>query len=110
MGACFLFHELPLREGDEALAEIHRVLAPRGTLAIVEPSPIQFRPRDLGRFLRDAGLGGLYFSLLAWGIYEPFAGAWHRRDIGDWLDRHGFDLREDRVGMPLRTIVAVRRR
>jgi ubiquinone/menaquinone biosynthesis C-methylase UbiE len=109
VGACFLFHELPVAEGDQALAELHRVLAPQGTLVMVEPSPLQFRPRDLWSFLRRARIAGLYFSLLAWGIYEPFAAGWHRRDVATWLDRHGFDLQEDVVGMPLRMIVATRR-
>ena len=108
-GACFLFHELPTREGDEALAELHRVLVPHGRLVLVEPSPLQFRPRDLGGFLLRGRLAGFYFWLLALTTYEPFAAEWHRRDVPAWLDRHGFDLVEDVVGMPLRTIVAVRR-
>jgi ubiquinone/menaquinone biosynthesis C-methylase UbiE len=108
-GACFVFHELPTREGDEALAELHRVLVPHGRLVLVEPSPLQFRPSDLGRFLGRGRVAGLYFWLLALTTYEPFAAEWHRRDLPAWLDRHGFSLEEDDVGMPLRTLVAVRR-
>jgi hypothetical protein len=52
---------------------------------------------------------GLYFWLMALTVYEPFAAAWHQRDVRAWLDAHGFDLQLDEVGMPLRTIVAVRR-
>jgi ubiquinone/menaquinone biosynthesis C-methylase UbiE len=108
-GVCFVFHELPTADGDQGLAELHRVLVPHGRLVLVEPSPLQFRPRDLGRFLRRGRLAGLYFWLLALTTYEPFAAEWHRRDLPAWLDRHGFDLLEDVVGMPLRTLVAVRR-
>jgi ubiquinone/menaquinone biosynthesis C-methylase UbiE len=108
-GACFVFHELPPSVADEALAELRRILAPGGTLAFVEPSPLQFRPRQLARFARANGPLGLYFWLLARLVYEPFAAAWHRRDIGAWLDAHGFDLREDVAGVPLRLVTASRR-
>jgi ubiquinone/menaquinone biosynthesis C-methylase UbiE len=108
-GACFLFHELPPRAGDEALAELRRVLAPGARLVIVEPSPLQFRPRQLVRFARERGVTGLYFWLLARAVYEPFAAAWHRRDVPAWLDAHGFDLVEDENGVPLRLLSATRR-
>jgi hypothetical protein len=84
------------------------VLAPGGLLAFAEPSPLQFRPRELGRFLRRHRLAGLYFWLLARSVYEPFATAWHRVDIGAWLRRHGFALEHDDLGMPIRIIVAKR--
>lgn len=109
VGACFVFHEIPTAEGDVALDELRRVLVPGGTLVLVEPSPLQFRPRELLRFLRGAGVAGLYFWFLALTVYEPFAAAWHRRHVGAWLERHGFTLVEDAVGVPLRTIVATRR-
>jgi ubiquinone/menaquinone biosynthesis C-methylase UbiE len=108
-GACFVFHELPPAAADDALAELRRILSPGGRLVLVEPSPIQFRPRQLARFARVNGILGLYFWLLARAVYEPFAAAWHRRDVGGWLDAHGFDLREDVAGMPLRLITACRR-
>ena len=108
-GACFVFHELPPQAGDEALAELHRVLVPQAPLVLVEPSPLQFRPRDLWRFLVRGRLSGLYFWLLAETAYEPFAAAWHARAVRSGLDAHGFDLQLDQIGMPLRTIVAIRR-
>lgn len=108
-GVCFVFHELPPRVADRAFADLHRVLAPRAPLVVVEPSPLQFRPRELGRFLAGAGVAGLYYWLLALAVYEPYAARWHRRDVAASLDAAGFDLREDAIGMPFRTIVAVRR-
>jgi ubiquinone/menaquinone biosynthesis C-methylase UbiE len=108
-GACFVFHELPPSAADEALAELRRIVAPGGTLVLVEPSPLQFRPRQLLRFARANGVLGLYFWLLARLVYEPFAAAWHRRDVGAWLDAHGFDVREDVAGVPLRLVRASRR-
>jgi ubiquinone/menaquinone biosynthesis C-methylase UbiE len=107
-GACFLFHELPPAVADRALAELHRILAPGATLVIVEPSPLQFRPRELARFVRSNGLAGVYFWLLARSVHEPFAAAWHRRDVLAWMTSHGFALREDVNGMPLRLMSAVR--
>ncbi len=108
-GACFVFHELPPRAGDAALAEVRRVLAPGGLLVLVEPSPLQFRPRQLARFARANGIVGLYFWLLARLVYEPFAAAWHRRDLRTWLDTGGFDVCEDVAGVPLRLVTARRR-
>ncbi len=108
-GVCFVFHEMPTRAGNRALAELHRILTPGGKLIIAEPSPLQFQPNQLGRFTRNHGLVGLYFWLLARTMYEPFAASWHRRDVAAWLDAHGFDLRADEDGMPIRLIHAVRR-
>jgi len=108
-GACFVFHELPPAVGDTALAALRRILAPGAPLVFVEPSPLQFRPRELGRFARRHGVAGLYFWLLARAVYEPFAAAWHRRDVSAWLEAHGFSVREDVTGMPLRLVAAVRR-
>lgn len=108
-GACFVFHELPPSVGDAALAELRRILAPGGLLVLVEPSPLQFHPRQLARFARTNGILGLYFWLLARLVYEPFAAAWHRRDVGAWLEAGGFDLCEDVAGVPLRLVTARRR-
>ncbi|MEO8605757.1 MAG: methyltransferase domain-containing protein, partial [bacterium] len=108
-GVCFVFHELPTQVGDRALAELHRILTPGAVLVLAEPSPLHFRPNQLRRFLRTHGVLGLYFWLLACVVYEPFAAAWHRRDVRAWLDAHGFDLCEDEVGMPIRLMTAIRR-
>ena len=66
-------------------------------------------PSRVSSPLARSGFAGLYFWLMALTVYEPFAAEWHRRDVPAWLDAHGFDLQVDEVGMPLRTIVAVRR-
>lgn len=108
VGACFLFHELPAPAADAVLAEIYRILAPGGHLVIAEPSPTQFRVRDRRRFLRRHGWRGAYFALMAWWVYEPFVGGWHRRDVSAWLAAAGFRVLGDDVGMPLRFIHAVR--
>ena len=108
VGACFLFHELPNRVADASLAEIGRILAPGGKLAIAEPSPIQL-DGDLRTLVRRAGYGVLYFALLARWMHEPFVAAWHRRDVGAWLADHGFRLLVDDEMMPIRFITAVRR-
>jgi ubiquinone/menaquinone biosynthesis C-methylase UbiE len=108
-GACFVFHELPPPVADQAIDQLHRILGPGGKLVLVEPSPLQFRPRQIGRFVRESGLLGLYFWFLALTIYEPFAAAWHRRDVSRWLDAHGFDVTEDSPGVPLRLVEAIRR-
>jgi SAM-dependent methyltransferase len=108
VGACFLFHELPLRAADAALDEIHRILVPGGKLVIAEPSPLQLRVRTLVPFLRRWGLGGLYFWVLARRMHEPFVEGWHRRDVPTWLGAHGFSLVSDETGMPIRFVVACR--
>ena len=107
-GACFLFHELPRPVCDRVLVEMRRVLVPGGILAIAEPSPLQFEPHEVGRFVRRHRLLGLYFWLMARMMYEPFATAWHRVDVASWLAAHGFALRGDDLGMPIRTFVASR--
>lgn len=108
VGSCFLFHELPPRIAESGLDELHRILVPGGTLVVAEPAPTQFHIRDLGRFLRRHGLAGLYFSLIARWMHEPFVQGWHRRDVGQWLGAHGFTLVEDQEEMPIRFLVARR--
>lgn len=108
VGACFLFHELPARAADAALDEIHRILVPEGRLVIAEPSPVQFRAGDWRGLLRREGWLGLYFSVVADRMYEPFVQAWHRRDVPSWLAAHGFRLVDDEPGMPIRFLTAVR--
>jgi ubiquinone/menaquinone biosynthesis C-methylase UbiE len=107
--ACFLFHELPPGAAERSLDELHRILAPGGLLGVVEPSAPQRQPRSALRLLRDEGLMGLYFRVLARFVYEPYVDAWHERDVRDSLDRRGFDLVEDEVRFPFRFVVARRR-
>lgn len=108
VGACFLFHELPPRAADAALAELHRILVPGGQLVIAEPSPVQFHVRDWRTLARRAGWRGLYFASMAKAMYEPFVVGWHRRDVATWLAAHGFCLLDDEAGLPIRYLVAVR--
>ncbi len=107
VAVCFLFHELPPRFCDQALTEIHRILAPGGTLCIAEPSPIQMQLSTINLW-RLHGWKGLYFKRLAHRVFEPFVAAWHQRDIDTWLQDHGFTLQTDHPGMPIRHIVATR--
>jgi ubiquinone/menaquinone biosynthesis C-methylase UbiE len=108
IGICFLFHELPPRAADTSLDELRRILAPGGTLVIAEPSPVQFRARDLrGSGERHRALD-LYFSLIAKWMHEPFVQGWHQRDVARWLREHDFTLVDDEIGMPLRFITARR--
>lgn len=106
--ACFVFHEIPPRYADQALAELARILRTGARLVIVEPATLNRRGGVL-ELMRRYGWRGLYFKLLANRIFEPFLDAWHRRDIHSWLDQHGFDLEEDQEGCPLRLISARRR-
>jgi ubiquinone/menaquinone biosynthesis C-methylase UbiE len=108
VGACFLFHELPARVADAALAELRRVLTPRGVLVIAEPSPVQLRIQTLAPFVQRWGARGLYFALLAKWMHEPFVEGWHQRDVPAWLHAHGFALVSDDIGMPMRFVVARR--
>jgi ubiquinone/menaquinone biosynthesis C-methylase UbiE len=108
IGACFLFHELPTRAADAALVEIHRILVPGGRLVIAEPSPVQLHVREWRTLARRDGRRGLYFAMMARWMYEPFVAGWHRRDVAAWLAAHGFRVRADEVGMPIRFVSAVR--
>jgi ubiquinone/menaquinone biosynthesis C-methylase UbiE len=108
VGACFVFHELPPRAADAALAELRRILVPGGRLVIAEPSPVQFHVRDWPALARRAGRRGLYFAMMAKWMYEPFVAGWHRRDVAAWLGSHGFRLLGDERGMPIRLVSAVR--
>lgn len=102
---CYLFHEIPPRHADRALAEFRRVLRPDGRLSILEPAAEQFFGKPL-TLMRRHGWRGLYFWWLARFVHEPFVHAWHRRNIARWLDANGFELVEDRLLFPSRLISA----
>lgn len=105
--ACFVFHEIPPRYADRALAELHRVLKPGARLLIAEPSAQQWRD-DRRTLWRRHGWRGLYFKFLAKRVFEPFTAAWHERKLPAWFASHGFVLEEDRDEMPCRLLVARR--
>jgi ubiquinone/menaquinone biosynthesis C-methylase UbiE len=107
IACCFVFHELPPRAADQALAELARISRPRARLAIVEPAAEQYQT-GAWRLIARHGPLGAYFRLLARRIHEPFAAAWHARDARAWLAEHGFAVSTDRVDFPVRTLVAER--
>jgi ubiquinone/menaquinone biosynthesis C-methylase UbiE len=107
IACCFVFHELPTRATERALAELARILRPGGRLAIVEPAAEQYHTTAWRLVARHGPLGA-YFRVLARAIHEPFAAAWHRRDARAWLAQHGFAVTLDRVDFPVRMIVCER--
>jgi ubiquinone/menaquinone biosynthesis C-methylase UbiE len=108
VACCFVFHELPPRAADAALAEIARVLRPCGRLAIVEPAAEQYHTAVWRLVLRHGPVGA-WFRVLARAIHEPFAAGWHRRDARSWLGEHGFTVKSDRIDFPVRTLVCEKR-
>lgn len=108
IGACFVLHELPHRIAEQSLAEFRRVLRRGGLLALTEPAPDHFHARSLLALLRLGGVAAIYFRLLAGLVYEPYVRQWHRRDVGEWLARAGFELLEDETALPVRCLVARR--
>ena len=106
ISACFLFHEMPPRYADQALAEFNRILSSGGILAIAEPSAIQYYETSWFKLFRDWGFSGIYFRILAHFVFEPFIQSWHKRNIREWMSRHGFELLEDIDACPIRTLVA----
>jgi len=105
ISACWVFHEIPPRYADLALIECSRILKPGGKLVIVEPSKLQLQGRPFELF-KKFGLKGVYFSWLSKFVFEPYVKAWHARDIKQWLTSHGFELLENKLGMPDHKIVA----
>jgi ubiquinone/menaquinone biosynthesis C-methylase UbiE len=109
IACCFVFHELPPRAADLALAELARILRPGGRLAIVEPAAEQYHT-GLWRLVARHGPIGAWFGVLARAIHEPFAAHWHRRDVHAWLTAGGFRVAVDRVDFPVRMLVAEKER
>ncbi len=106
ISACFLFHEMPPKYADEALAEFSRILSSGGLLAIAEPSPIQYYENSWLKLFRDWGFSGVYFRILAHFVFEPFVESWHKRNINAWMESHGFEVLNDTDRCPIRTIIA----
>lgn len=107
IGASFLFHEVPPKYSNQILQQAHRVLKPNGQLFMIEPSPDHFDAKPWQVF-KNHGWRGLYFYHMAQRVHEPFVAVWHKRDLPQWFEQHGFKMIEDDIGMPLRTIVAER--
>lgn len=105
--ACFLLHEVPPRYLLQVLAEVRRILRPGGRLAVLEPSPLQWRLPSL-QVLRQFGWRGLYFKWLSLRAFEPFVAAWHGQPFTELLAAHGFRVETDDTGCPFRFVVAVR--
>lgn len=107
VGVCFVFHEVPARQLRQILAEIARITRPGARLAVLEPSPEQWRLGSI-TLARRYGWRGLYFKALARFVHEPFLHAWHTQDFGALLAEHGFRLIEDDISCPFRFFVAER--
>ena len=104
---CFVFHEIPPTYLRRVLAEMARISQPGATLAVLEPSAVQWQASS-SQMLRTHGLRGLYFRLLARRVFEPFVAAWHKQDFPALLREFGFELVEDSSGCPFRFVVARR--
>jgi ubiquinone/menaquinone biosynthesis C-methylase UbiE len=101
MAACFVFHEVPPFYIRQGLAEISRVLAPGGLLAIAEPSPIQLR-RSFLSMINQYGWQGGYFQVLAAFLHEPFVRAWHKFALADEAAKQALKILQEDEGMPVR--------
>lgn len=107
VGACFLFHELPPKAADAALIEFHRLLKPGGRVVMLEPAREQYQ-QPAWKLLFRLGWKGPYYRWLALFVNEPYVQLWHQRDVGSWLEKHGFRLTRDEVLYPSRLLVAER--
>ncbi len=108
VGICFVLHEVPPAYLRRICAELRRVTTPGATLAILEPSSLQWR-KNAWAMWKSHGWRGVYFRLLARRVYEPFADAWHKLDFAALLAEYGFVVETDETGCPFRFIVARRR-
>jgi len=103
--AYFVFHEIPPKAADEALKEFYRILKPGGLVSFAEPSVIQMRESKMS-LLKQWGIKGVYFGIVAHWMHEPFVKAWHKKDVPAWLEQHGFELVDDVDVVPIRRVVA----
>jgi ubiquinone/menaquinone biosynthesis C-methylase UbiE len=107
IGVCFVLHELPRLAVERAVEEFRRLLRPGGALVISEPSPEHVRGSWID-LVRRHGLLGAYYKLLAWLVFEPFLDDWLAVDVRGLLERHGFRVESDQLGVPFREIIARR--
>ena len=96
----FVFHEIPPKFAEQAIAEIHRILKPNGELIIAEPSSLQM---ELTRrqLYRRFGWRGPYFRFIAKHTHEPFVAPWQAKNQVEWLAQHGFELQEEDQSCPI---------
>ena len=101
-GVCisFVFHEIPPKYGEQAIAEIHRILKPGGKLIIAEPSSLQSTLSTRALFQRF-GWRGPYFRFLARHTYEPFVIPWHAKNHTEWFSQNGFAVIEEDQSCPI---------
>lgn len=107
VGISFVLHEIPPSYLRQLCAELRRITRPGARIAILEPSPLQWR-QSAWSLWRSHGWRGVYFRLMALRVYEPFADAWHKLDFAALLAEHGFIVTRDEIGCPFRFIVAER--
>lgn len=104
ISVCFVFHEIPPRFINQALQEFHRILQTGGIVSIAEPAPEQLLC-SYWQMFKDFGFLGLYFSMLAKKVHEPFVKAWHKLNYSELAEQNGFELLEDDTQMPVRYFV-----
>ncbi len=102
--ACWVLHEIPSKVSDQILKECFRILKPGAKLVIIEPSKHQFRGKYL-KLLKDYGLKGVYYRILATHAHEPYIDEWQNKNIATWAADHGFTLISNTNRMPEEKIV-----
>lgn len=107
VGVSFVLHEIPPHYLRGFCAELQRITRPGARLAVLEPSPSQWR-EDAWSLFRRYGWRGVYFRWMARRVFEPFADAWHKLDFPALLAEHGFVVTQDDIGCPFRFFVAER--